>query len=283
MQDSTSVVERKVMAQNVGRLDSGISSAQSLSAGDSHTCALMENGTVRCWGKGQGGRLGNGQTSDQKTSVQVTGIGGGSAKAVAVSAGDEHTCVLLTTGAIRCWGSNTSGQLGNNSTTASNIPVAVQGVSGAIGVSAGGQHTCALLATGAIKCWGRNTNGQLGNNTVTNSKTAVSVSGVSGASMVSAGSAHTCAVIPGAFFGPASVKCWGSGTNGRLGRGSTSGSRVTVSSTSTTNADYVMAGGSHTCGAFGSGQYTFKCWGAGTSGQIGNNKLIDILTAVAVT
>ena len=262
---------------------SGISSAQSLSAGDSHTCALMENGTVRCWGRGQGGRLGNAQTSDQKTSIQVTGIGGGSAKAVAVSAGDEHTCALLTTGAIRCWGSNTSGQLGNNSTTASNIPVAVQGVSGAIGVSAGGQHTCALLATGAIKCWGRNTNGQLGNNTVTNSKTAVSVSGVSGASMVSAGSAHTCAVIPGAFFGPASVKCWGSGANGRLGRGSTSGSRVPVASTSTTNAAYVMAGGSHTCAAFGSGQYTFKCWGAGTSGQIGNNKLIDILTAVAVT
>jgi alpha-tubulin suppressor-like RCC1 family protein len=90
--------------------------------------------------------------------VIVTGLEG----VTALAAGDYHTCAVLRDGTVKCWGDNEYGQLGNDSTSNSNVPVAVAGIRNAIGIAAGMQHTCALLADETVSCWGNNGRAQLG-------------------------------------------------------------------------------------------------------------------------
>lgn len=92
-----------------------------------------------------------------------------------LTGGSSHSCALLSDGTIRCWGSNGLGQLGNGTTTDSNIPVAVSGLSGATAIAAGSNHTCAVLPDSTLKCWGSNQLGQLGNGTTKDSSTPVTV------------------------------------------------------------------------------------------------------------
>ena len=156
----------------------------------SHTCALLSNGTIQCWGKGSHGQLGNGLTTDQSTPVSVSNI----TNATAVSAGERHTCALLSDGTIQCWGKGSAGQLGNGSRSASSTPpVQVSNISNAIAISAGRDHNCALISGGTIECWGWDTIGSSRNNT--GNTTPVSVSNISSAISVSAGNGHTCAVL----------------------------------------------------------------------------------------
>ena len=112
-----------------------------------------------------------------------------------ISAGGGHSCGITPGGAVKCWGSNGHGQLGNATNTNSNVPVQVSGItSGATAVGAGSGHSCAVVTGGAVKCWGDNFSGQLGNGTFTTSNVPVTVSGItSGATTISAGSVHSCA------------------------------------------------------------------------------------------
>ena len=152
-----------------GDIDLG-GTAVAVSAGNEHTCALLDTGAVRCWGNGDSGVLGYGDTkaigdTEVPGSAGDVPIGG---TAVAVAAGSFHTCALLDTGAVRCWGRNDSGQLGyghtvnigDNELPSSAGDVDLGGI--AVALDAGEQHTCALLNTGAVRCWGRGQEGQLG-------------------------------------------------------------------------------------------------------------------------
>jgi len=153
---------------------SGITGATQITAGSSHTCALVAGGQIKCWGYNYNGQLGDGTFTNSSVPVDVSGITG----ATQITAGFGHSCALVAGGEIKCWGYNEYGGLGNGTSgfgTNSSVPVDVSGITGATQITSGYFHTCALVAGGEIKCWGRNEFGGLGNGTYDNSNVPVTV------------------------------------------------------------------------------------------------------------
>ena len=207
-----------------------LSGVTSVSVGFYSTCATLSTGGVDCWGFNASGQLGNNSATQEPAPVEVVGVNGtGTLSGVtSVSANDNSTCATLTTGGVDCWGSNNSGQLGNNTTTSSETPVEVVGVggtstlSGATSVSVGYDSACAMLSSGGVDCWGLNIEGELGdNNTTSPGLTPVEVVGVngtdylSGVTSVSVGYEATCAMLSSG-----GVDCWGLNVWGQLGNNS---------------------------------------------------------------
>ena len=143
-----------------------------------YTCALTTTGQAYCWGLNNQGQLGNNSTTNSRIPVAVQMPAGVSFQSIA--AGYYHTCALTTTGQAYCWGQGSSGRLGNNSTTDSRIPVAVQMPAGVSfqSIAASSLHTCALTTEGKAYCWGQGSIGQLGNNSTTDSSIPLAVSSV---------------------------------------------------------------------------------------------------------
>ena len=246
-----------------------------VTAGAKHTCVLTAGGGVTCWGANDSGQLGDGTTTDRLWPVPVTGFATGVA---AIEAGDSHTCLLTTAGAVRCWGANDSGQLGDGTMTDCTAPVAVTGLAtGVTAIAAGDSHTCAVTTAGGVKCWGDNTNRQLGDGTTTTRITPASVNGLtSGVLAVTAGAMHTCALT-----NVGSVKCWGANWNGQLGVGTTGQPSVPVQVSGLTGGvASVTAGAGHTCAVMTTGGV--MCWGGNTAGQLGDSTTTARSVPVAV-
>lgn len=238
----------------------GISTATHVTVGQFHSCARLQNGTVQCWGRNTFGQLGkDGAPSPSLTPVTVDGI----TSATQVSAGGLQSCAVLLGGGARCWGSNSSGQLGNSGSPSSLFPVAVSGINSAVGIGSGNQHSCALLGSGAVQCWGGNGTGALGNGTTTGSLSPVSVSGLTTAIQVSAGQSRTCAVLS-----TGAAHCWGLN------------SLIPVAVTGLTTAVALDARGGHSCALLSGG--SVQCWGNNNLGQLGNNSTINSVTPVNV-
>ncbi|MFZ4656048.1 MAG: C13 family peptidase [Caldilineaceae bacterium] len=240
--------------------------ATALTAGASHTCALIGNDKIQCWGDNWRGQLGNGSNDTSQRPVTVSGLAG---NVTAVVAGGYHTCALAG-GAVFCWGSNEYGQVGDGTEAHRATPTPVSGLeSGVIALAAGMEHTCALRTTGAIFCWGRNQSGQLGNGVAgdeakQNTPVAVNLDKI--ATAITAGREHTCARLQSG-----GVICWGANGEGQLGDGSTTmrATPVTVGNL-TTGVTAIVAGGFHTCALQTTGATTAFCWGGNWRGALGN-------------
>src|SRR4051812_932556 len=202
----------------------GLGAVADLAAGGYHTCALMPDSTVKCWGRNGRGALGDGTSNDASTPVTVSGMNTASALAL----GGYHSCALLRDGTVQCWGESDAGQIGTPSLTFSEVPATVDGISGAVGISTGWRHSCAVLSDGTVRCWGQNDFGQLGDGTTTNSGTPVAVRGIANATAVAAGGFHTCVLTR-----DASVRCWGENDFGEFGDGTVNNSLSAVTMTGT--------------------------------------------------
>ncbi|HEX6834197.1 MAG TPA: hypothetical protein VF132_11745 [Rudaea sp.] len=195
----------------------------SVATGPSHTCAVLDTGEVLCWGANEKGQLGCGDLFERHSPVYVTEGAGTMKSASAVVVGDAHTCALLSSGFIKCWGSNDAGQLGISVVGDKSSPALVfngaSPISDAIAIAAGARHTCAVRQGGTVFCWGDNTFGQIGTNDGLQHYGPAAVvdaanNPITGMQAVAAGAIHTCAQSAAGL-----VLCWGDDTYGELGNG----------------------------------------------------------------
>ncbi|QIG45096.1 hypothetical protein G5V58_22095 [Nocardioides anomalus] len=266
-------------APGVPRLD-----AAALTAGADHSCAIVGTGEVRCWGAGNRGQLGQGSTADvgDDPGESTVPVAVGTGRAVSIAAGADHTCAVLDTGQLRCWGRNDHGQLGQGTKAdvgdgPGETTVAVDLGPGrtAVAVSAGALHTCAIVDTGQLRCWGASGSGQLGQGNTVDigddpGETTVPVDLGPGrtAVAVAAGNSHTCAVVD-----TGQVRCWGSAFAGQLGQGNTTTvgddpgeTTVGVDLGAGRTATAISALGNATCVVLDTGQV--RCWGDGAYGEL---------------
>jgi alpha-tubulin suppressor-like RCC1 family protein len=281
--------------------------AINVSAGYNFTCAILDNGTVKCWGNNDYGQLGVGDkisrgaaAGDMGNNLNVVDLGPGRS-AVAIAAGGYHVCAILDTNSVKCWGRNFYGQLGLGDTNnrgdnsgemgGSLATVNLGGGVTVRQVAAGHEHTCVILvpsgsADAEVRCWGRNDVGQLGigdnfargtspSHMGTNLKKAdLGLAGNPG--KLTLGGTHTCVLLQNG-----SVKCWGGNAKGQLGLGSTlnvgdgynemGNNLASVSMGGSFLAQDISAGYEHTCVMLDNRE--LRCWGRGDYGQLGHLQL----------
>ncbi len=245
-----------------------------ISGGWGHTCALLNDRRVRCWGANDYGQLGNNATTalpgatPSPVDLFFDTADDGKAPALEqVAAGYEHSCAR-TASQVYCWGRNVDGRLGDGTTTDSARPVRVDfgdEVSWAIrDIAVGDTFSCALVEQDQkdpqVYCWGANNRGQLGDGTDVPSSAPVKVKDLDQPTAISAGWGHACAISDGAR-----VKCWGLNDNGQLGTGTTGVSSSPVLSSEVVQAQDISCGVFHTCAATSSG---IICWGKNDARQV---------------
>ncbi len=275
--------------------------------GDLDTCAVLDDGQVKCWGWNAYGQLGLGDTANRGDgpgemgdALPAIALGTGRT-ATAVAVGQGFACALLDSGAVKCWGRNDLGQLGlgdafvrgaNPGDMGDALPSVDLGPGRtAVSIAAGPLHTCALLDNGALKCWGYNGNGQLGLGDTANrgdgpgemgaALPAIALGTGRTAHSLALGSFSTCALLD-----DATVKCWGANDFGQLGNGSGSsaaigdgpgemGDSLAAVQLGTGRTTIELAAGlAHVCARLDNG--AVKCWGRGNHGQLGNGSPSDV-------
>ena len=267
--------------------------------GGTHTCAVLDNANVRCWGGNSYGQLGAGNTTligDDEHPSMGDNVALGSNDVSFVATGDFHSCAVTDMNDLFCWGWNSRGQLGYGSTLeigddeppimAGPVDVAFTGLAmdaTITGLTLSYEHTCALFSTGDVGCWGANDVGQLGqgntidwgdtNNEHPSGLMLIDLGGT--ATSITAGQDFTCAL-----FDDGSVHCWGFNGSGQLGLGHTNhiGDDEVPSDAIAVDlggvAIQVSAAGLHACAVLE--DFTVRCWGDGTSGQLGYGNTADV-------
>jgi len=262
-----------------------------LAVGNQHTCALLDNYGVKCWGYNLYGQLGYGNTTTVTTmgdSLAYVNLGGNVAH---IAAGNNHTCAIMSTGDVKCWGHNSRGQLGvGNSINIGDYPnpvfTSASFGSGktAIQIALGSDFSCAILNDHTVKCWGANINNQLGQDGGVTGDIGITSNQLSNlspilvgvdktVSQISAGLSHVCAVL-----NDGGVKCWGLNTYGQRGYAASYGTgnnRPYVNyGPSYMSTAYVYASGNNTCVT--TTENKIKCWGQNGNGQLGQGNTTSV-------
>lgn len=238
-----------------------------LSGGSQHTCAIDTSRALLCAGLNSNGQLGNDSINNSAIPVSVKNLSSGVSS---VTTRYLHSCAISSTGQAYCWGSNSHGQLGNNSTIDSHIPVTVSGISDAVQISAGSYHVCAVREDQSVWCWGYAAQGRLGDGSSLGEKLLpVQVEGENGLLYlrnivhVSCGENHSCAVDSSG-----KAYCWGFNANGQLGNGSNNQENNPVEVSGLTNVKRIEAGYASSCAITTNGNV--YCWGMNSDGRIGD-------------
>ncbi len=255
---------------------SGLTDVTDIGLGYGFYCALLTDKTVKCWGENGKGQLGDNTNTARNTPAFVkNSFGTGKlSNVIKLALGWSHACALIDGGTVQCWGLNSSGQLGNNSTASTKFPDAVSSITNAKEITAGGAHTCAILTDNSVQCWGLNNKGQLGDNSTTSRKVPVVTTGLT-AKAISAGHEHTCAVLTNN-----TAQCWGRGTSGQLGYGPSADRQTPTLVSSISNVASISAGQFHTCATLSNGKA--KCWGNNANGKLGDNNTAQVTSPVDV-
>ena len=267
-------------------------SAKQVLAGMSNTCAVASDDKAYCWGNNNSGALGNNSTTNFSIPVAVNTEGVLAGKIIkSISDSNIHTCAIASDDKAYCWGAGSSGQLGSGTTSMNKVPAAVNTTGVLAGktikqISAGSMHTCAIASDDKAYCWGAGSSGQLGSGTTSMNKVpaAVNTTGVLAGKtikQISAGSMHTCAIAS-----DDKAYCWGAGSSGQLGSGTTSMNKVPAAVNTTgvlagKTIKQISAGTSHTC-AIASDDKAY-CWGDGYPGQLGNGSTVNSSVPVHVS
>jgi alpha-tubulin suppressor-like RCC1 family protein len=233
---------------------------EQLVTGGNHVCQVSQSGGMRCWGENRNGELGDGTVGGNQPRVPTKDILTG---VKAAAAGEFHTCALMQSGGVRCWGHNLYGQLGDGTTIDRSTPPSTDVVTGVRAISARGDTTCVVMESGSVRCWGDNGDGQVGDGTTSTPRTTPTGDILTGVSAVSVGYAHTCALMT-----TGGVRCWGAGTLGQLGDGLQMNRSTPGTDDILTGVAEVSAGTDFTCARMNTG--TVRCWGDTSYGQLGN-------------
>ncbi len=287
------------MGDNLPAVDLGAGrTATGLAVGSDHTCALLDDGTVKCWGAGDLGQLGQGDAANRGDDPGEMGDAlppvqlGTGRTALSLVAGYGHTCALLDDLSLKCWGFNLYGMLGlangqNRGDGPGEMGDALAAVNlgtgrRAVSVAAGVYNTCALLDDASVKCWGANAYGQLGQGdtlyrghlpgSMGDALPTINLGTGLTAKSLHVGQQHVCAILTNDR-----VKCWGANQEGKLGlgdllhRGDQPGEMGDalpfVDFGATQTAVSMAAGSNHNCAALTSG--SLKCWGTNNGGELG--------------
>ena len=198
----------------------GMTGVTQMAAGQSHTCVLLADRTVSCWGLNSAGELGDSTMLSRYQPMPVPGL----SDVVQVAADYTGSCALVASGAVWCWGFNRDGEVGDGSMAEQQlVPARALGISDAVRIAAGDTHNCALLRNGTVMCWGNNRYGQLGDGTTASHPTPEPVMAIGDAVDIDARGPNTCVILS-----DRSVRCWGWGTSGQLGNGGTANSPIPV-------------------------------------------------------
>jgi len=261
----------------------------SVDIGQTRICVVASDNNGYCWGRNEAGQFGDGTTTDSRLPVAVSKTGVLNSKSIKqISTSITNTCALATDGVAYCWGGNAAGQVGNGTTAATTVPVAVDTSTVLNGKTIGSlysasNHSCALSTEGLAYCWGQGS--VLGNGSATASTVPVAVTtsgALAGKTLlsISTDTSHTCAVAS-----DNNSYCWGIGGSGRLGNGATA---TSLAPSAVSRLSGVLAGLSilsldtgsgHTCAVASNNQS--YCWGLNGSYQLGDNTLVDKTTPVA--
>ena len=258
-----------LLAAGAAPVEAGSRKYVALSVGYSHSCALTARGEAYCWGYNGYGQLGNGTWTDSGVNGPQAVAGG--RRFTQISAGTYHTCAITARGEAYCWGYNGDGQLGNNSTTNSNIPVAVADGLRFSSIGAGEDHTCGLTTRGQAYCWGRNRSSVvLGTGAGNDSSVPVAVAGNLRFTKLSVGGYHTCGLTS-----RGEAHCWGRNFGGQLGNNSRIDSNIPVAVAGGLRFTELSVGYEHTIAMTARG--VSYGWGENGYGALGTGNFADAL------